>query len=153
MEVEEPGGEQHNGISEDAGIVGSSFRGLHQELMYRKLRPVRIRSHDSTLKNLVRWKYRLPSTDSDTSPIYPLSTLDFILNILVTETAIRLIMQDKGWRGEQPPHSPAWESACKDASQHSLFRLPCSRFRLSSSHHSTTSAEKSTGTYYASLYE
>ena len=67
--------------------------------------------------SLVRWKYLLPSTDFDTSPIYPLSTVDFILNILVPEASIRLIMQDKGWRGEQPPHSPAWESAWKDASQ------------------------------------
>ena len=66
---------------------------------------------------MVRWKQFLSPTDTGASPIHPLGVNEFVYNVLVPEASIRLIMQDKGWQGEQQAYCPSWEAAWEDASQ------------------------------------
>ena len=67
--------------------------------------------------NLVSWGYLPTSKTTEPNPPYhPLSSGEFMIHVLVPEAAIRLIMEDEGWNGEQPAECHSWKVAWHEAS-------------------------------------
>jgi len=67
--------------------------------------------------NLLHWGL-LPELDPSPSGIYPtapLTPLEFITHVLVPETAILLIMNDRGWTGEHDDATEEWGKARQEA--------------------------------------
>ena len=67
-------------------------------------------------EHLSQWNLlpRLSSKEGKTA-IAPLTTTEFISHVLVPEASIRLIMSDKGWKGDQDAQSQAYTRARSEA--------------------------------------
>lgn len=68
-------------------------------------------------QNLHSWRLtpRLTATDTEISPITPLTPMEFFNHVVVPEAGIRLIMADQGWTGRYSSSSAAWGEARREA--------------------------------------
>lgn len=68
-------------------------------------------------ENLHTWNLLPPltSTDTEMSPIAPLTPSELFRHVIAPEAGIRLIMADQGWKGDKTSSSAEWSDARRDA--------------------------------------